>query len=145
MRRLPTAPPWTPLAATWATLFLGPLAGALVTAANLNRLGRRDKALFALLAGVATLLALGGLWAANLATGERGLLAYGVLSAGNIGLFLYLQYDDFRQWTTAHPRDAPLTAWAAAPWALIGFALMLSCLLVWLTAVTFALIAQGGV
>jgi hypothetical protein len=136
-------PPWLPLTAIWATLFLGPFAGALVTAANLRRLGRVDKALFALVIGVSTLVGLGVLWAGSLAAGERGLLAYTVLTVGNIGLFLYLQQADFQQWVRTHPREEPVTPWAAAPWALIGFAVTLALLLIWLTALALALLAQG--
>ena len=139
----PLAPPWPPLAALWSTIFLGPLAGALVTAANLRRLGRSDKALFALLAGIGTLIALSMLWISGLSIGERGLLAYAVLSVGTSGLFVYLQQPDYRQWRRTHPRDDPAPPATAVPWALIGFALTLALLLVWLTAVTLTLVAEG--
>src|SRR5438874_250042 len=65
LRRLPArleATPWRPAAAIWATLFLLPLAGGLVTAANLLCLRRPDKGLFALLTGLASLLFLLLVW-----------------------------------------------------------------------------------
>jgi hypothetical protein len=139
----PPPAPWPPPAALWSTLFLGPLAGALVTAANLRRLGRNDKAIFALAAGIGALIALGTLWAFNLVAGERGLLTYLVLSVGNSGLFFYLQQADYRLWVRAHPRDDPAPPATAVPWALIGFALTLALLLVWLTAVALTLVAGG--
>jgi hypothetical protein len=142
-RSLPPAPPWPPLAATWATLFLGPLAGALVTAANLRRLDRPDKALFALVTGLGTLGLLGAAWLSGEGAGERGLGAYLLLSLGNIGLYLYLQQPDFAAWVRAHPRDLPAPLWTAASWALIGFAVTMCGLLTLLTALALAAIANG--
>jgi hypothetical protein len=142
-RPLPAATPWPPLAASWATLFLGPLAGALVTAANLRRLGRPDKALFALVTGLATLGLLGAAWLSGAGVGERGLAAYLLLSLGNIGLYLYLQQPDFAAWVRAHPRDTPTTLWTAASWALIGFAVTMCGLLTLLTALALGAIAGG--
>jgi hypothetical protein len=142
-RPQPPSPPWPPLAATWATLFLGPLAGALVTAANLRRLGRPDKALFALVTGLGTLSLLGAAWISGEGAGERGLGAYLLLSLGNIGLYLYLQQSDFSAWVRAHPRDTPTTLWTAASWALIGFAVTMCGLLSLLTALALAALAGG--
>lgn len=142
-RPRPAAAPWTPLAATWATLFLGPLAGALVTATNLRRLGRSDKALFAFITGLASLALLGAAWASGPGAGDRGLVAYVLLSAGNIGLYLYLQQPDFAAWVRAHPRDPPTSPWTAASWALVGFALTMLALLALLTALALAALAGG--
>jgi hypothetical protein len=142
-RPRPLAAPWSPLAATWATLFLGPLAGAVVTAVNLRRLGRPDKALFAFITGLASLALLGAAWASGVGAGNRGLLAYALLSAGNIGLYLYLQQPDFAAWVRAHPRDLPTTPWIAASWALIGFALTMFGLLALLTVLALAALAGG--
>ncbi len=136
-------PPWTPLAASWATIFLGPLAGALVTAVNLRRLARPDKALFALVTGLASLGLLGAIWISGLGVGDRGLLSYLLLSAGNIGLYLYLQQADFATWVRTHPRDVPISPWAAASWALIGFAVTMLALLTLLTALSLTSIANG--
>jgi hypothetical protein len=143
-RPLPVAPPWPPLAASWATLFLGPLAGALVTAANLRRLGRPDKALFALFTGLASLGLLGAVWTSGLGAGDRGLFAYVLLSAGNVGLFLYLQQPDFATWVRTHPRDSPTTPWTAASWALVGFAMTMLGLLALLTILALAALAGGA-
>jgi hypothetical protein len=137
----PTAPPWPPLAASWATLFLGPLAGALVTAANLRRLGRSDKALFALITGLASLGLLGAIWTSGLGVGDHGLIAYVLLSTGNIGLFLYLQQPDFAAWVRTHPRDPATSPWTAASWALIGFAVTMLGLLALLTVLALAALA----
>ncbi len=142
-RPLPPPPPWSPLAATWATIFLGPLAGALVTAVNLRRLARPDKALFALVTGLVSLGLLGAIWISGLGVGDRGLLTYLLLSAGNIGLYLYLQQADFATWVRTHPRDVPVTPWAAASWALIGFAVTMLALLALLTTLALAAIASG--
>ncbi len=139
----PPTPPWTPLAATWATIFLGPLAGALVTAVNLRRLSRPDKALFALVTGLVSLGLLGAIWISGLGVGDRGLLTYLLLSAGNIGLYLYLQQADFAAWVRTHPRDMPTSPWAAASWALIGFAVTMLALLALLTTLALAAIASG--
>lgn len=140
----PGPPPWSPLAATWATLFLGPFAGALVTATNLHRLGRPDKALFALITGLASLGLLGAAWVSGAGAGDRGLFAYVLLCGGNIGLYLYLQQPDFAAWGRAHPRDTPTPAWAAASWALVGFAVTMAALLALLTALALAAIASGA-
>ena len=63
-----------PLTSGWSTLFLLPLAGALVTAANLLRLGRADKAAFAALTGIASTATVLGLWIAGPAGANRTFL-----------------------------------------------------------------------
>jgi hypothetical protein len=138
----PRSAPWHPATASWATLFLMPLAGALLTSVNLLRLGRPDKAAFALLLGLASVALLLGLWSQGPAWADRMFLALVVTNLGDVGLFLYLQAPEFRRWRQSRP-DAPLAGgWGAAIWALIGF---LVTLLLWMIcAVLLALLAFAG-
>jgi hypothetical protein len=131
MRRTAPATPWHPITSGWATVFLLPLAGSLVTAANLVRLGRLDKAVFAALTGIASTAIVLALWSQGPAWANRTFLTLLLLSLGDAGLFLYLQRADYRAWAAAHPDSGPISAWVAAIWALLGFMLMIVIWVAW--------------
>jgi hypothetical protein len=131
MRRAGEAAPWHPLTSGWSTLFLLPLAGALVTAVNLLRLGRADKAAFAALTGITSTVIVLGLGSAGPAGANRTFLILLILSLGDTGLFLYLQGADYRAWAADHPDSGPASGWLAAIWALLGFMLMIVLWVAW--------------
>ena len=118
--RPPCEPPWHPLIAAGITLFLLPLAGALVVMVNLVRLGQPGKALFALLVGLGSTALILGLWSSSSSGADRGLLLLLLLSAGDSGLFLYLQWPDYRAWRRRAATPAA-DNWLAAAWGLFGF------------------------
>ncbi|HEX6607725.1 MAG TPA: hypothetical protein VF276_12495 [Chloroflexia bacterium] len=131
MRRSAPAPPWHPITSGWSTVFLLPLAGGLVTAANLLRLGRADKAVFAVLTGLASTAIVLALWSQGPTWANRTFLTLLILSFGDAGLFLYLQGADYRAWADDHPDRGPTSAWVAAIWALLGFMLMIVIWVAW--------------
>ena len=140
--KAPRSAPWHPATASWATVFLLPLAGGLLTAVNLLRLGRPDKAAFALLLGLASVVLLLGLWSQGPAWADRMFLALVITNLGDVGLFLYLQGPEYRRWAENRPDAPAASGWGAAIWALIGF---LVTLLIWVTwAVLLALFAVVG-
>ena len=131
MRRAAPATPWHPITSGWSTVFLLPLAGGLVTAVNLLRLGRVDKAVFAALTGLASTAVVLGLWSQGPSWANRTFLTLLILSLGDAGLFLYLQGVDYRAWAADHPDHGPASAWGAAIWALLGFMLMIVIWVAW--------------
>lgn len=117
-------------------LFLLPLAGALVTMANLVRLGQPGKALFALISGLASTLLIFGLWAAGPGGANRGLALVAFLSLGDIGLYLYLQWPDYRAWRTARLPTPRADPWIVAAWGLLGFVAFVILWVLWAVLLT---------
>ena len=125
------ATPWHPFTTIWVTLFLLPLAGALVTMANLVRLGQPGKARFALFSGLGSTLLIFGLWAGSPGGSDRVLLLVLSLSLGDIGLYHYLQWSDYRAWQATHLPPPPADPWVAALWGLLGFVAFVILWVLW--------------
>ncbi len=130
MRR-PRATPWHPFTTIWVTLFLLPLAGALVTMVNLVRLGQVGKALFALITGLGSTLLIFGLWTAGPGGANRVLPLVLILSLGDVGLYLSLQWPDYRAWRQAQAPIPGADPWIAAAWGLLGFVAFVILWVLW--------------
>ncbi|HUS17551.1 MAG TPA: hypothetical protein VM536_21355, partial [Chloroflexia bacterium] len=94
----------------------------------LLRMGRPDKALFAVATGLASTLLVLALWLQGRVWLDRLFWTLFITAAGDTGLFLYLQLAEYQAWRRRHPGAEPAGGWGAAIWALIGFTLTL---LIW--------------
>ena len=121
---LPSAeskPPWRPKVAGVIAFFFGPIAGALVVAVSLRRMGYQDRAKKVMF------LALG------LTVLEGAMLFFlpGALPgfAAEIAFLLFfpvLMEREFRKWQVAHPDAKPSGGWSAIGWGLVGIVLFLA-------------------
>jgi hypothetical protein len=114
-------PPWRPKVAGYTAFLLSPMAGALVTAASLRRMGNRRKArqvlLYTLLFCFAFLIPFILLIPAD--AGINKIILIAVEGAG-FSVFPSVMRDDFVRWKAANPEKKPRNDWAAAGWGLIG-------------------------
>ena len=113
-------PPWRPKVAGAIAFFFGPIAGALVVASSLRRMGYQDRAKKVMF------LALG------LAVLEGAMLFFvpGALPGfvAEIAFLLFfpdLMEREFRKWQAAHPDANPSGGWSAIGWGLVGAPLLL--------------------
>ncbi len=139
-------PPWKPRVAAISGFFFGPLGAALVSYANLKRLGKPRKAKLVLLWTAAACVPLVVLL---LYLPERAQKIFGLaIQAANVGLFPILQYQEFERWkanqaaaleaTGLKPAVRTASGWKALGRGLAGLASFLAL------AVGLAL-AQGAV
>jgi len=113
-----TAPPWRPKAAGRIAFFFGPVAGALVVAISLRRMGYEQ------IAKKVVLLALG------VTAAEVGILLlipellsrFVAFGAHVVFLFIFpvLIEKEFGEWQATHPNAMPSNGWNAIGWGLIG-------------------------
>ncbi|HET9792787.1 MAG TPA: hypothetical protein VFR08_15945 [Candidatus Angelobacter sp.] len=119
--QLPTdasKPPWRPKTAGWIAFWFGPVAGALVVAASLRRIGHEQRArkvmILAFVAGIAEVAIL-----SFVPEGVGHVLGF----AGHIGfllLFPPLMEAEFNGWQAAHEAVEPANGWKALGWAIGG-------------------------
>jgi hypothetical protein len=110
--------PWRPKVAGRIAFFFGPIAGALVVASSLRRMGRQQTAKKVIL------LALG-------ATAAESVIVFFIPDALSrlVGLgaeiaflliFPIFMENEFSKWQAAHPSAVPSNGWKAIGWGLIG-------------------------
>ncbi|MBZ5528109.1 MAG: hypothetical protein LAN71_09450 [Acidobacteriia bacterium] len=123
LSQMATAPPWRPKAAGHIAFFFGPVAGALVVAVSLRRMGHEQ------IAKKVMLLALG------VTAAEVGVLllipeflsrfvAFGAHVAFLL-IFPVLMEKEFSEWQATHPNAMPSNGWNAIGWGLVGSVLFL--------------------
>jgi len=121
LSEMSTAPPWRPKAAGRIALFFGPVAGALVVAISLRRMGYEQ------IAKKVMILALG------VTAAEVGILLlipeflsrFVALGAHVVFLLIFpvLMEKEFSQWQATHPNAMPSNGWKAIGWGLVGIVL----------------------
>jgi hypothetical protein len=119
-------PPWRPVVAGWCALLLGPVAGALVTAASFRRMGKGRKAqqtiVYTLIAVVAVMVPV--LLVIPEDAPIKKLIALAVEGAG-FSVFPSVLREDYVKWKAAYPGAKPRNDYASAGWALLGLLLYL--------------------
>jgi hypothetical protein len=118
LSQMSTAPPWRPKAAGRIALFFGPVAGALVVAISLRRMGYEQ------IAKKVMLLALG------VTAAEVGILLlipeflsrFVALGAHVAFLLIFpvLMEKEFSEWQATHPNAMPSNGWNAIGWGCVG-------------------------
>ena len=116
-------PPWRPKVAGVIAFFFGPVAGALVVASSLRRMGCKDRARKVMF------LALG------MSVVEAAILFFipDVLSRfvgfgaeiAFLLVFPVFMEGPFSEWQAAHPDANPTSGWSAIGWGLVGTVLFL--------------------
>lgn len=125
--------PWRPRAAGTVAFFFGPMAGALVVAISLRRMGYRPAAKKVMLIAVA------------LAAGEAAILfiipeivsrlvGFGAEIAFVL-IFPAFMEKQFNEWQATHPSVPPSSGWSAIGWGVLGIVLFLA--IVFLMFITF--------
>lgn len=113
--------PWRPKAAGYAALFLGPLAGALVAATSLRRIGQERKAqqtlLYTLVLCVAFLIPFLLGIPANAPIKKFILLA---VEGAGYSVFPSILREDYVKWKATHPGLKPRNDWSATGWGILG-------------------------
>jgi hypothetical protein len=124
--RLPSEiskPPWRPKVAGRIAFFFGPVAGALVVASSLRRMGyqqRAKKVMFLALGAAAVEAAILFFIPEALAR----LVGFGAEIAFLL-VFPVLMEGQFTEWQAAHPDVSPSSGWSAIGWGLVGTVLFL--------------------
>ena len=118
LSQMSSTPPWRPKAAGRMALFFGPVAGALVVAISLRRMGYEQ------IAKKVMLLALG------VTAAEVGILSlipqflsrFVALGAHVAFLLIFpvLMEKEFSGWQATHPNTIPSNGWNAIGWGLVG-------------------------
>ncbi|HEY2168150.1 MAG TPA: hypothetical protein VGJ30_00880 [Candidatus Angelobacter sp.] len=116
-------PPWRPKVAGRIAFFFGPVAGALVVASSLRRMGYQERAKKVML------LALGAaaVEAAILffiPEGLARLVGFGAEIAFLLVFPVFME-GQFTEWQAAHPDASPCSGWSAIGWGLVGTVLFL--------------------
>jgi hypothetical protein len=110
--------PWRPKAAGRVAFFFGPVAGALVVAISLRRMGYEQ------IARKVTLLALGVTIAevSILLFIPEFLVRFVALGAHVAFLLIFpvLMEKEFSEWQSTHPNAMPSNGWNAIGWGLVG-------------------------
>jgi hypothetical protein len=113
--------PWRPKAAGYVALFLGPMAGALVAAASLRRMGQAEKAkktvLYSILLCIAFLVPF--LLGIPPDAPIKKIILLAVEGAG-YSVFPSILREDCVKWKSAHPGLKPRNDWATAGWGILG-------------------------
>jgi len=113
--------PWRPKAAGYVALFLGPLAGALVAAASLRRMGQERKGqqtlLYTLVLCVAFLIPF--LLGIPADAPIKKIILLAVEGAG-FSVFPSILRQDYVKWKTTHPGLKPRNDWATTGWGILG-------------------------
>src|SRR5882672_10636530 len=118
LSQMSSSPPWRPKTAGRIALFFGPVAGALVVAISLRRMGYEQ------IAKKVLLLALG------VTAAEVGILLlipeflsrFVALGAHVAFLLIFpvLMEKEFSEWQATHPNAMPSNGWNAIGWGLVG-------------------------
>ena len=116
-------PPWRPKAAGTIAFFFGPLAGALVVAISLRRMGHQQRAKKVVFLAVGVSLIEAAIWmfipdAVSGLVGIAGEIAF-------LLVFPVFMEGEFSQWQAAHPDLRPSSGWTAIGWGLLGVVLFL--------------------
>jgi hypothetical protein len=116
-------PPWRPKVAGRIAFFFGPVAGALVVASSLRRMGYQQRA------KKVVLLALGAaaIEAAILFFIPEALARLVGFAAEIAFLLVFPVFMEgqFAEWQAAHPGASPSSGWSAIGWGLVGTVLFL--------------------
>lgn len=113
-------PPWRPKVAGVIAFFFGPIAGALVVASSLRRMGYQDRAKQVMF------LALGmTVLEAAILFFIPGALPGFVAEIAFLLFFPAFMEGAFREWQAAHPDANPSSGWSAIGWGLVGIVLFL--------------------
>ena len=114
-------PSWRPKAAGYVALIWGPLAGALLAAASLRRMGEARKAqqtvFYTLLLCVAFLIPF--LLAIPASAPIKKIIIVAVEGAG-FSVFPSILRENYVKWKTAHPGGKPRNDWTATGWGILG-------------------------
>jgi hypothetical protein len=113
-----TAPPYRPKVAGKIGLFFGPLAGALVVAVNLRRMGHADKAKRTML--LTFLLAIPACVILFRSPDPFGKFVGLAMEVGCLIIFPPLQESEFVDWQTAHKGVSPSNGWRSIGWGVLG-------------------------
>jgi hypothetical protein len=121
-------PPYRPKVAGKIGFWFGPLAGALVVAVNLRRMGHPDKArrtiVFTFLVAIPVAVIF------ILTPDPFGKLVGLAIEIGCLLIFPPLQESDFADWQAAHEGVSPSNGWHAIGWGVFGLLLYLALLVV---------------
>ncbi len=135
-----TKPPYRPKVAGKIGFFFGPLAGALVVAVNLRRMGHADKAKRTLVSTF--LLAIPASVILIRTPDPFGKFAGLAIEFACLLIFPPLQEAAFADWQTAHQGVSPSNGWRSIGWGILGvllfFALIVAVAVAlprWLTGV----------
>lgn len=115
--------PWRPKAAGSIAFFFGPVAGALVVAISLRRMGYQQRARKVILLA----LALAAVEIAILFFTPDALSRLVGIGAeiGFLLIFPAFMEKEFREWQDANPAARPSSGWNAIGWGLVGIVLFL--------------------
>lgn len=120
-------PPWRPKAAGVIAFFFGPVAGALVVASSLRRMGYQARATKVMRLALAVAAVEG-----VILFFIPEVLAKLVGFSGEIAFLLIFpafMQAQFHEWQAAHPGDSPSNGWSAIGWGLVGVVLLFVILL----------------
>jgi hypothetical protein len=113
--------PWRPKVAGYAGLLLGPMAGALVAAVSLRRMGQLEKAqktvFYTLLLCMAFLIVF--ILGIPSDAPIKKFILLAVAGAG-YSVFPSVIREDYVKWRAANPAGKPRNDWAAIGWGLLG-------------------------
>jgi hypothetical protein len=114
-------PPWRPKVAGRIAFFFGPIAGALVVASSLRRMGYQDRAkeVMYLALGMTVL-------EAALFFFIPGALPGFVAEIAFLLFFPAFMEGAFLKWQAAHPDAKPSRGWSAIGWGLVGIVVFLA-------------------
>jgi disulfide bond formation protein DsbB len=131
--------PWRPQAAGRIAFFFGPIAGALVAAISLRRMGRQQSAkkLMPLALAVAAVeCAILAIWipvALNPFVGLGAEIAF-------LFIFPVFMKKEFSEWQAKHPCAMPSNGWNAIGWGLLGAVVFIAIYILAFVAVAAILI-----
>ena len=113
--------PWRPKVAARIGFFLGPIAGALVVAASLRRMGLPDKAKKTVTYTVLLCIAFLIPWLL-LVPEDAGInkLILVAIEGASYTVFPSILREDYLNWRTAHPSVPARNGWAAVGWGILG-------------------------
>ena len=117
----PGKPPWRPKVAGYNALLLGPMAGALVAAVSLRRMGKTEKAQRVLVYSALLCLAFLIPFLRGIPPGApmKKIILIAVEGAG-FSVFPSLLREDYTDWRTAHLDIKQRNDYASVGWGLLG-------------------------
>ena len=124
-------PPWRPKVAGVIAFFFGPIAGALVVASSLRRMGHQDRAKNVMFLALGFSVVEGAMlfFIPGAPTGFVAEIAF-------LLFFPVLMEGAFREWQAAHPDANPSSGWSAIGWGLVGAVLLLGIVFLVLEALS---------
>jgi hypothetical protein len=110
--------PWRPKVAGRIAFFFGPLAGALIVAISLRRMGNQPTAKRVMLLALGTTVALAVIL--FFIPDALSRLVGFVAEIAFLLIFPVFMQNDFNKWQTAHPTAAPSNGWNSIGWGFVG-------------------------